>query len=136
MVGALGVVEHQSVGEFLVEEGRIGEEQVFVVVDEGFRKGAMEAFGRSIIFGVFGVGRQQAIRCSARTWAKPASNSEPLSDKSTRGGWGSSARGTSRAARVWRVALRGTAMAKAKALAGSMKVMRSRRMPSREVVPR
>ena len=50
MVGALSVVEHQPVGEFLVEEGEIGEEQVFVVVDEGFRKGAMEAFGRSIHF--------------------------------------------------------------------------------------
>ena len=29
MVGALGVVEHQPVGEFPVEEGEVSEEQVY-----------------------------------------------------------------------------------------------------------
>jgi hypothetical protein len=57
MVGALGVVEHQPVGEFPVEEGEIGEQQVFVVVDEGFLEGAMEAFDRSIHFRGLRVGR-------------------------------------------------------------------------------
>ncbi len=50
MVRALGVVEHQPIGEFLVEEGEIGEEPVFVVVDEGFLEGAIEAFGMGIHF--------------------------------------------------------------------------------------
>ena len=49
MVGAYSVVEHQSVGEFLVEEGEIGEQQVFVLVDEGFLESAIEAFSRSMV---------------------------------------------------------------------------------------
>ena len=57
MVGALGVVEHQSVGEFLVAAAEVGEEPVFVVVDEGFLESAMEALGRSIHFGGLRVGR-------------------------------------------------------------------------------
>jgi hypothetical protein len=57
MVGALGVVEHQSVGEFLVEEGEVSEEQIFGIVEEGFRESAMEALGRSIHFRGLRVGR-------------------------------------------------------------------------------
>ena len=34
MVGSLGVWEDEPVGPFLVEPGEVGEEQVFVVVDE------------------------------------------------------------------------------------------------------
>ncbi len=34
-VRALGVVEHRSVGEFPVEEGEVGKEQIFGVVHEG-----------------------------------------------------------------------------------------------------
>ena len=45
MVWSFGVVEDEPLGEFLVETGEVGEEQVFVVVDEGFLDGAIEAFG-------------------------------------------------------------------------------------------
>ncbi|HXF08102.1 MAG TPA: hypothetical protein VNK45_06220 [Candidatus Acidoferrales bacterium] len=41
-VWALGVVEDEPVGEFLVEQGQVGKEQVFVVVDEGCLEGAVE----------------------------------------------------------------------------------------------
>ena len=56
MVGALGVVEHQPVGQFLVEAGQVGEQQVFVVVDEGLLDGAVEAFDVGVHLGGFGVG--------------------------------------------------------------------------------
>ena len=56
MVWSFGVVEDEPLGEFLVEAGEVGEEQVFVVVDEGFLDGAIEAFGMGIHFWGLGVG--------------------------------------------------------------------------------
>lgn len=53
---ALGVVEDEPVGEFLVEQGQVGKEQVFVVIDEGFLEGAVEAFDMGVHPGAFGVG--------------------------------------------------------------------------------
>jgi hypothetical protein len=35
MVGALGVVKDQPVGQFAVKERKVGKEQLLVVVDEG-----------------------------------------------------------------------------------------------------
>ena len=55
-MGPFGVVEDQPLGEFWVEAGEVGEEQVFVVVDEGFLDGAIEAFGMGIHFWGLGVG--------------------------------------------------------------------------------
>jgi hypothetical protein len=54
MVGALGVVEDEPIGELLVEEIEVGEQQVFVVVDEGFLEGAVEAFHVGVHLGGFG----------------------------------------------------------------------------------
>ncbi len=55
MVRAPGVVEHQPVGELPVEEAEVGEEPALGVADEGFREGAMEAFGMGIHLRAFGV---------------------------------------------------------------------------------
>jgi hypothetical protein len=43
MVGALSVVEDEPIGEFAVEEGEVGEEQVLVVVHEGLLDRPVEA---------------------------------------------------------------------------------------------
>jgi hypothetical protein len=47
-VGSLGVVEEEPVGQFPVKEVEIRESQVFVVVDEGFLNGLVEAFGVAV----------------------------------------------------------------------------------------
>lgn len=49
-MGVFGVVEEEPVGELLVEAGKVGEEQVFVVVDEGLLDGAIKAFGMGVGF--------------------------------------------------------------------------------------
>ena len=54
MVGALGVVEHQPVGQFLVEACEVGEQQVFVVVDEGFLQGALQVRRGRSFWGFWG----------------------------------------------------------------------------------
>ena len=56
IVGTLGIVEEEPIGEFLVEQGEIGEEQILVVIDEGFLQGAVEAFGVGVHFWGLGVG--------------------------------------------------------------------------------
>jgi len=56
MVGPFGVVEDQPLGEFLVEAGEVGEEQVIVVVDEGFLDRAVKALGMGIHLRGLGVG--------------------------------------------------------------------------------
>jgi hypothetical protein len=56
MVGALGVVEDEPIGEFAVEEGEVGEEQVLVVVHEGLLDRAVEALGVGVHLRRFGVG--------------------------------------------------------------------------------
>jgi hypothetical protein len=43
MVGALGVVEDQPVGQFAVEEGEVGKEQILMVVDKGLLDCSVEA---------------------------------------------------------------------------------------------
>lgn len=54
---ALGVVDEEPAGQFLVEEGQIREEQVLVVVDEGLLHGAVEAAAAcAFILGGLGVG--------------------------------------------------------------------------------
>jgi hypothetical protein len=44
MVGALGVVKDQPVGQFAVKERKVGKEQLLVVVDEGFLDCSVESF--------------------------------------------------------------------------------------------
>jgi hypothetical protein len=44
MVGALGVVEDQPVGQFAVKERKVGKEQLLVVVDEGLLDCSVESF--------------------------------------------------------------------------------------------
>jgi hypothetical protein len=41
-VGALSVGEDEPVGEFAVEEGEVGKEQVFLLIDERFLEDAIE----------------------------------------------------------------------------------------------
>jgi hypothetical protein len=41
-VGALGVVEDEPIGELAVEEGEVGKEQVFLIIDERFLEDAIE----------------------------------------------------------------------------------------------
>jgi len=48
MVGALGVGDDEPIGEFAVEEGEVGEEQVLVVVHEGLLDRAVEALGMGV----------------------------------------------------------------------------------------
>ncbi len=48
VVGALGVVEDEPVGELAVEEGKICQEQIHVIVDEGLLDGADEALGLGV----------------------------------------------------------------------------------------
>lgn len=71
------------------------------------------------------------MRWRLSSLAKPASNSEPLSDSTTLGLAGSSDRMAASAASVWQAALLGRATARPKALAGSMQVRMVRRRPSR-----
>jgi hypothetical protein len=40
--GALSVVEDEPVGELAVEEGEVGKEQVFLLIDERFLEDAIE----------------------------------------------------------------------------------------------
>ena len=48
LVRPLGVGEHESVGQFPVEESEVGEEEILGVVDEGLLEGAAQArHGRS-----------------------------------------------------------------------------------------
>jgi len=56
VVRTLGVVEDQLVGQFAVEEGEVGEEQLLVVTHEGLLDRAMEALGVGVHFGRRGVG--------------------------------------------------------------------------------
>jgi len=56
MVWSFGVVEDEPVGELFVEAGQVGEEQVFVIVDERFLDGAVESFGMRIHFWRLGIG--------------------------------------------------------------------------------
>lgn len=53
---ALGVVEHEPVVEFPVEEGEIGEEEILRIVHEGLLQGAVEALGVGVHLGALGVG--------------------------------------------------------------------------------
>lgn len=53
---ALGVVEDEPIGEFLVEGGQVGKEEIFVEVDEGLLEGAVEAFEVGVHPGRLGVG--------------------------------------------------------------------------------
>ncbi len=131
MVGAPGVVEHPSVGEFPVEEDEIGEQQVFGIVDEGFRKGAMEAFGRNIIFGVFGVGRPTGDPLFREDLGEAGLELGAVVRQEHPGRLGQERQGGFEGGLGLRGDWPGRATAEAKALAGSMKLMRSRRMPSR-----
>jgi hypothetical protein len=56
MVGALGVVKDQPVGQFAVKERKVGKEQLLVVVDEGLLDCSVESFGVGVHLRVFGVG--------------------------------------------------------------------------------
>ena len=56
MVGDGSVVGDEPLGEFLVEEFEVAEEQVFVVIDELLLDGAVEAFDVGVHLGAFGVG--------------------------------------------------------------------------------
>ena len=43
MIGNFGVVVDQPVGQFAVESGQVGEQQIFVVIGEVFLGGAIES---------------------------------------------------------------------------------------------
>jgi hypothetical protein len=43
MVRALGIVEDQPVGQFAVEEGEVGKEQLLVVIHEGLLDRSIES---------------------------------------------------------------------------------------------
>ncbi len=51
MVWNESVVGDQPVGHFAVELGEVGKQEVFVVVDETFLDGAVEAFGMGVHWG-------------------------------------------------------------------------------------
>ena len=51
-----GVEEDEPLGELVVESDEIGEGQIFIVVDEIFLEGMVEAFDLSIHFGCLGIG--------------------------------------------------------------------------------
>ena len=53
---ALGVGEHESVGQFPVEESEVGEEEILVVIDEGLLEGAVETLGMGVHLGRLRVG--------------------------------------------------------------------------------
>lgn len=50
-----GVVEHQPVAHFLVEQRQISEEQIFVVVNEAFLDAAVKPFAVRVHFGRYSV---------------------------------------------------------------------------------
>ncbi len=56
MVWNEGIAGDQPVGHFAVEFGEVGKQEVFVVVDEAFLDGAVEAFGMGVHLGGAGVG--------------------------------------------------------------------------------
>jgi hypothetical protein len=56
VVRTLGVVEDEPVGELAVEERKVGEEQLLVVVHEGLLDRAIEALGVGVHLGRLGVG--------------------------------------------------------------------------------
>jgi hypothetical protein len=55
-MGQFCVVEHQPVAHFLVKQGGIGEEQVFVVVNETFLDATVKSFTVRVHFRRLGVG--------------------------------------------------------------------------------
>jgi hypothetical protein len=55
VVGALGVVEDEPVGQLLVERIQVGKEQVFVVVHEGLLHGSIEALDMCVHLGCLGI---------------------------------------------------------------------------------
>jgi hypothetical protein len=56
MVGALGIVEDQPVGQFAVKERKVGKEQLLVVIHEGLLDRSIESLGVGVHLRVFGVG--------------------------------------------------------------------------------
>jgi len=56
MVGALGVVKDEPVGQFAVKERKVGKEQLLVVIHEGLLDCSVESFGVGVHLRVFGVG--------------------------------------------------------------------------------
>ncbi len=48
LVRPFGVGEHEPLGRRPVEEGQVGEEEIFVIVDEGLLKGTVETLGMSV----------------------------------------------------------------------------------------
>lgn len=56
MVGSETVVEDEPFGGFVVESVDVAEQEVFVVIDELFLNGAVEAFVFGVHFGASGVG--------------------------------------------------------------------------------
>ncbi len=51
MVRPFGVGEHEPLGRLPVEKGKVGEEEILVVIDEGLLKGAAQTLGRSVHLG-------------------------------------------------------------------------------------
>lgn len=82
MAGTFGVVENEPIGEFLVEVSQIGEEWVFVVVDEGFLDRAVKAFGVGAHFRSLKVGKQTVDLLIREGLGEAPLNSALLSESS------------------------------------------------------
>jgi hypothetical protein len=55
VVGTLGVVEDEPIGQFVVAGVQVGEQQFFVVVDEGLCPRSMKALDVRVPLGCLGV---------------------------------------------------------------------------------
>ncbi len=51
-----GFVKHDPVSQFLIKQGPIRKQQVFMVIHKGFLQGTLEPFTVSVHFGSFRVG--------------------------------------------------------------------------------
>lgn len=107
--GSPGVLEDEPIGELPVEPGEIGEEKVFVVVDEGSLDGAVEAFGVGPLFGILGSAYPRAMPWSWGRWGKGGLELAPVLGEQHRGVAGSRLRAALGAASVWPFSLPGRA---------------------------
>ena len=100
LVRPLGVGEHEPLGRLPVEESKVGEEEILVIVDEALLKGTVETLGMGVHLGRLGVSGPGRIHRSARAWAKLASNSRPFLESTTSGDLGKRLKARSRVPRV------------------------------------
>ena len=125
MVGALGVVEDEPIGELAVEEGEVGKEQVLVVVHEGLLDRSVESLDMGVHLRCLGVGVPTP---DAALLKEPGEVGLKLAAVVGQQGLGglrqcSKDKPHSRARAVWRACLEGSPTAKANCETGSMTVM-------------